>query len=56
MSIYDDNDTGSPAKTNGATTNGVTSGHEEDCSEYKYSSGYVRYRVVLIIFSVKTSR
>jgi len=43
LSVYDDNDSGSPIKTNGVTTNGVTAGHEEDSSEYKYTSGYVRF-------------
>ena len=48
LSIYDDTDNVSSIKTNGATTNGlgptngVTSSQEEDCPEYKYTSGYIR--------------
>ena len=48
LSIYDDTDNVSSIKTNGATTNGlgttngVTCSQEEDCPEYKYTSGYIR--------------
>ena len=46
LSIYDEPESGSSGKTNGVTTNGssgLTSSQDEEPSEYKYTSGYVRY-------------